>query len=356
MVRRMNLSETQQLILENRGKALLALGFFILVVLAIVFLIQKQRGGAISEEEKLPPLALQVDTGSVIGQPDLSKLPSLDVPSTLSTYTASPLDVSSTATEAQEIAARFEITANFRQIGLEVESRLYSFSQGEETVAITSQPRDLRYIQVGFSFSSAAVKGTLYDASTAAQKALAFMEEKELITSNLVLSAVRYLNAQGELSAEVTDPAKAHLAEVSFARTLNGREVWGETIVDTAARVVFNRAGKVVLLNFKFMDQNITQLGEAELRPLGEAANSLRDEGLVISLRPVRPGSEVILDTLNLTAFTPKLVKLAYLLPRDSAYLHPVYIFEGNGQTPEGEVRAIVIVSAIQPRYIRGGE
>ena len=222
MVRRMNLSETQQFILENRWKVFLALGFFILVILAIAALIQKQRESTISEEEKLPPLAVQTDTGSGVCQPPLSKLPSLDVPSTLSTYTASPLDISFTAAEAQGIAARFGITANFRQTGFEGESRIYSFSQGEETVAMTSQPRDLRYIQVGFSFSSAAVKGTLYDASTAAQKALAFTEEKELPTSNLVLSAVRYLNAEGELSAEVTDPAQAHLAEVSFARTLNG--------------------------------------------------------------------------------------------------------------------------------------
>lgn len=349
----MKLSDLQELILRNRKKMIIVTILFVLLSVALTIGYQRFIAAPpIPEEEKLPSFALAGEAATIAGEISLASLSTVDFPEKMTAYRVERLVFTFTKEEAKRLAARFGFLGKPRESTLpDGQGEVLTFVniKAEETLMVVTKPRGLTYVAARGSSS----KGTLYDRATAIEKAKEFMEGKELPVSQLSPFGVRYLDSDGSVYIEVEEPAEAGFLELSFVWSVEGRNLLGEGPTDTAARVIFDRQGKVVSLKFQFLDFQFTRFGEVRLLNFSQSTAKLKEEGLVVSTQPI--GSVAGWGAVSdLRSFAPESVRLVFAQPSEATFLYPVYLFEGKGRTTAGtEVKAAVYLLVVSPEYLK---
>uniref|UniRef100_A0A831YSV8 Uncharacterized protein n=1 Tax=candidate division WWE3 bacterium TaxID=2053526 RepID=A0A831YSV8_UNCKA len=342
----MSLSDVREFILRNRRRLLVGLVAVLGIILATGFLF-REVVPEVSEEEKIPSFSLAQEPGSVVGAVDLSKLASADFPPSITVYRTGKKDLTFTQDESKTLAASF----GFSQLSGEVDTplgKIYVFAKTGEELTVTSNPRALHYTREGASGA-----GKLPTSVDAVQNARGFLTAKNLPDPGSVSPIVKYLSTLGERTTE-TVAEEARFVEVIFPWSVNGLDILGESPTDAAARLVFDSAGKLVYLTFKFSDYSFAVAQNIPLVSFTEATSVLGREAQVVLVRPTGVVKEWTLSgSSNLSSFAPESVRLVYVKQSQGDLLYPVYLFEGTGRTGGIDVKAAVYVLAVSSRYIK---
>src|SRR3990170_4094227 len=329
----MSLSDVQEFILRNRRKLVFGLVAVVLISLALGFIYQ-EISPEVAEEDKLPSFVLAGEPGRVVGRVDLSGLASVDFPTAASVYRAEKLDLTFTQADAAGWAKNFGSLSSSGEVDTPL-GKIYFFAKKGEELAVTGNPRALRYTR-----ESAGRTGTVLESTTAIQKAKDFLAAKKLPDPSSFLPTVKYLSAIGERTAETT-AAEASFAEVNFSWSVGGYDLLGESSDDTAIRIVFDRAGRVVYLSYQFLDYSFSASQEVPLLSFSQAADALGREAQIVLVRPVGDVKEWSLsDSPSLISFSPETASLVYVMQPGNGLLYPVYLFEGPGRVLDNDVQA----------------
>lgn len=347
----MRLSNLQEFILRNRRKAIIVVVLLALLSVGLTGYQQLVAPPPVPEEEKLPPFALGGETATIAGEASFTSLSTVDFPEKITVYQAESLVFSFTEDEAKELAVRFGFQGEPRESTLpggEGKRLTFVNTKTGGTLMVTTKPRMLTYVVEGEDG-----EGTLYDRSTAIARAKEFMEAKGLSVSQLSPFEVRYLTSDGSIYTEVEEPAEAGFLELSFVWSVEGRDLLGEGPTDTAAKATFDRQGKVVSLEFRYLDLQFIRFGEVKLLSFSKSIAQLKGKGLVVSTQPI--GSTTGWTSIaDLQSFVPTDVRLVFVRPTEAALLYPVCLFEGKGRTTAGtEVKAAVYLLAVSPEYLK---
>jgi len=346
----MNLNDLREFLFANRKRVLLVFGIVVFILVVIITALPQDQVTTPSNGEKaLPPFTFNADTWSITEGVDFSKLKTASFPESATVYNVEQSFVTTSETEAEEIAMLFGFEGEaLNQLSLPEGGTMYVFVKDNENIAVITQPREIRYSVKDFIYTAENLKGSLYDETIAIQIANSFMEGKKLSTGFSFYDS-RLLIYRGELTAETTDSKKANILEMSFVHTVQGQEILGKLLIEPPVRVLFNRKGEVVSFSYKFPDQSFTRHREVKLISFDKVMTNLKDKGLVISIIPVENlVEEGIEEQGNLTSFTPESVKLVLYQSGGTSFLYPIYLFEGSGKTSEGNVNAAVIFPAIE--------
>jgi hypothetical protein len=343
---KMSLSDVQEFILRNRRKLVFGLVGVVLISLALGFIYQ-EISPEVAEEDKLPSFVLADEPGRVIGRVDLSGLASVDFPTAASVYRAKKTESVFSQADAAGWAKNFGSLSSSGEVDTPL-GRIYFFAKKGEELAVTSNPRALRYTR-----ESAGGTGTIPDSNTAIQKAKEFLAAKKLPDSGSFSPAVKYLSAIGERTAETT-AAEAEFVEVNFSWSVGGYDLLGESPDDTAIRIVFDQSGRAVYLSYQFMDYSFSAGQEIPLLSFSQASTALSEEAKIVLVRPVGDVKEWSLSgSPSLSFFSPENVRLVYVMQPGNDLLYPVYLFEGPGRVSGNDVQAAAYVPAVSTDYIK---
>lgn len=343
---KMSLSDVREFILRNRRKLLVGL-IAVVVVFLVAGFIFREVAPEVSDEEKIPSFSFAQEPGSVVGSVDLSKLAPADFPPSATVYQTEKKNLAFTQNEAKALATDF----GFSQLSGEVATplgKIYVFAREGEELTVTSNPRALHYTREGASGT-----GKLPTSADAIQNARRFLAAKNLTDPGSVSPIVKYLSALGERTAE-TAAEEARFIEIIFPWSVNSLDILGESPTDAAARLVFDSAGKLVYLTFKFQDYSFAVAKNIPLMSFAEATKALSKEAQVVLVRPVGEVKEWALsDSSDLSSFAPESVRLVYVKQHQGGLLYPVYLFEGAGRAGGIDVKAAAYVLAVSSRYIK---
>jgi len=342
----MSLSDVQEFILRNRRKLVFGLVAAVLISLALGFIYQ-EISPEVAEEDKLPSFVLAEEPGRVVGRVELSGLASVDFPTAASVYRAEKLDLTFTQADAARWAKNFGSLSSSGEVDTPL-GKIYVFAKKGEELAITGNPRALRYTR-----ESAGGTGTIPDGNTAIQKAKEFLAAKKLPDPSSFLPTVKYLSAIGERTAETTS-AEATFVEVNFSWSVGGYNLLGESPSDMAIRVILDRDTRVVYLSYQFPDYSFSTGQEVPLLSFSQASDALGREAQIVLVRPVGDiGKWSISDSSNLSSFSPEIARLVYVMQSGGELLYPVYLFEGPGRALGNDVWSAAYVLAVSPQYIK---
>jgi len=343
---KMSLSDVQEFIVRNRRKLLIALLLVVIISLAAGF-IWREVITEVPEEEKIPSFTLSQVPGRVLGVIDFSKLSAPDFPPSSTVYRIEKMSLTFTQADAAGWAKSFGSLSPSGEVATPL-GVIYVFAKKGEELTVTSNPRALHYTREGGGGTE-----TLPGSATVIGMAKEFLAAKKLPDTGSFSPTVRYLSAIGERTAETT-AAEARYAEVNFSWSVNGLNILGESSTDSAIRVIFDRAGRVVYLSYQFLDYSFAADKNFPLLSLEQAKDALAAEPQIVSIRPMGDVEEWTLsESTNLSEFTPESVRLVYVRLADSALLHPVYLFEGSGSTGGIGVRAAAYVLAVSDQYTK---
>ena len=342
----MTLSEVQEFIRQNRRK--LIIGLFVLVLGSLVLgYIFRAVNPPVSEEDKIPSFSLSQEPGQIIGQIDFSQLSPPDFPDSVSIYQVENLEQVLSSTDAAGWAKNFGFGAQTGEVETPL-GKIYVFAKKGEELTVTGNPRALHYTR-----ESESGVGTIFNSSTAIQKAKEFLAARKLPDPSSFFPRVTYLSAIGERTAGSTE-AEANFVEINFAWSVGGFELLGESSIDTAIRLIFNKAGQAVYLSHQFLDYSFTAAQDIQILNFSQATEALGSEAQVVLVRPIGEVEEWTLsESSTLSSFAPDSVRLVYVLQPEGGILYPVYLFDGTGQTSGNEVQASAYVLAVPNQYIR---
>jgi hypothetical protein len=342
----MSLSDVQEFIAHNRRKILIALLLVIIISLAAGF-IWREVVTEVPEEEKIPSFTLSQVPGRVLGVIDFSKLSATDFPPSSTVYRIEQLSLTFTQADAVGWARRFGSLSSSGKFETPL-GVIYVFTKKGEELTITSNPRALHYTR-----ESGGGAVALADSATVIGRAKEFLAAKKLPDIGSFYPTVKYLSAIGERTAETT-AAKASFAEVNFSWLVNGLDLLGESSTDSAVRLIFDRAGRVVYLSYQFLDYSFSADKNLPLMSFEQAKDDLATEPQIVSIRPTGEVEEWTLsESTNLSEFTPESARLVYVRLAESDLLYPVYLFEGSGSTGGISVRAAAYVLAVPGQYTK---
>jgi hypothetical protein len=311
---------------------------------------KKEEPGPTNGGEEMPTFDFAGDTWKISGQAGLSKLAKTSLPQETVVYKVNEQKEVFAEQQAQDIAERFSFDREItNRVSLPEGERMFVFAKDEINLAVFSYPREIRYSFKDTTAKTKGVEGKIYGQDTAIQKAKEYLENRNLPTTNIVFFNVRYLIYDVEAVAQTQNSKVANALELSFVQAVGGQKILGETISEPLVRIVFNRAGTVVSLSYKYADQVFTQFKIVPLLSFTEAAASLKENGLVISMLPTEATKERFIEADDLTSFTPQAVILVYYQVPETDFLIPIFIFEGIGKISEIEVYAKVALSAAKP-------
>ena len=346
MLLKMTLSDVQEFIIRNRRKLVIGLVVFVLVSLALGYIFQATNP-QISEEDKIPSFNLAQEPGEVIGQIDLSNLVSADFPPSAPIYRIERIEQTLSSIDAVGWAKNFGFPTSFGEVVTPL-GKIYVFSKTGGELTVTSNPRSLHYTR-----ESGSGARTIFNSSTAIQKAKEFFTAKKLPDPGSFSPKVTYLSAIGERTAE-TIAAEAKFVEVNFSWSAGGFDLLGESPSDTAIRLIFDRSGGAVYLSYQFLDYSFSPAQEVPLLDFTQASDALRDGAQIVLVRPTGDVSKWTLsESSTLSSFAPDSVRLVYVIQTESEILFPVYLFEGAGRTFGNEVQAAAYVLAVPSQYVR---
>ena len=346
MFLKMSLSDVQEFIARNRRKLLVGLLLVIIISLVAGF-IWREATTAVPEEEKLPSFTLAQEPGRVLGVVDFSKLPATDFPPSSTIYRTEELNLTFTQADAVRWSKNFGSLSPSGEVATPL-GKIYVFAKKGEELTVTSNPRALHYTR-----ENGGGTGTLPDGATIIGMTKEFLAAKKLPDIGSFSPTVKYLSAIGERTAETT-AAKASFAEVNFSWSVNGLDLLGESSTDSAIRLIFDRAGRVVYLSYQFLDYSFSADKDLPLLNFAQAKDALGTEPQIVSIRPTGEVEEWTLsESISLIDFAPESVRLVYVRLADGDLLYPVYLFEGSGSTGGMDVRAAAYVLAIPGQYAK---
>jgi hypothetical protein len=350
----MTLNDLNGFLQRNRKKILLVILIILIGGGSLLFWQSSQKNGepgpTNGEEGEVPAFSFAGDTWKISGQINLSKLAETSLPQETVVYKISEQKEAITETQAQDVAERFDFDREpTNRVSLPGGEKMFVFAQDEVNIAVFSYPREIRYSFKNVVAKTKNVSGKIYDQNIAIQKAKEYLEGKKFPTTNIVFFDARYLIYDVEAVAQTQNPKSANALELSFVQAVAGQSILGKTISEPLVKIIFSRAGKVVSLSYKEIDQTFTQSKIVFLLSLAEATASLKENGRVISILPTEAAKERFIEADDLTSFTPQTVSLVYYPVPGTEFLVPIYLFEGRGAISDIEVYANVALSAIKP-------
>ncbi len=348
----MSLNDLRERLSKNRKKIGLIFLILLLVVIGTIYYLpslkKEETPGGVSQE--IPAFSFAGDVWSIQDSVNLSQLPSQTLPQTALLYEILESQDSISGDEALAIAARFGFNEEpVNRTTLPEGGTMFVFAKDEENLAISSQPREIRYTFKNLVAKTSGISGTFPDQVAAEEKVKTYLQEKNLSTGALVFYSARYFTyGAGEVIAQTTSPDTANALEISFTQSVAEIPVLGKTLAEPLVRATLNRAGEIISLSYKFPDQTFQAQQELSLLGFSEATAQMKAGGLVVYIFPTSASRDQFSQTENLTTFTPKSVRFVYY-PLSSGFLYPVFLFEGEGVMGGLSVSAVVILPALAP-------
>jgi len=353
----MTLNDLRELINQNRKNILIIVLILALAGSVLIYYLSNQGkapedGGETPAEKawKSEQFSFSGDTRSIKDTVDLANLQNIVFPNTAAIYQVQVDEKTISSQEAGELATSFGFTEEVKnRVDLQEGGTMLVYVKDNENIAIFTQPREILYSFKDVTSTVSKATGKIFDKDSALREAEDFLKGRNLATNNLVLYDVRYFIYKAERVEEASKPGTANAVEVSFVRGVGGSKILGESTTEPDALVVFDRAGSVVSLTYKYQDSSFSLIGETELLTYSEAIARLQKEGLVILILLKEGTGKQDVEISDLNTFTPRTVSLAYYQPPGSVFLHPIYIFDGKGTMGGIAVSATVILPARKP-------